>query len=64
MLHRWQVVAIVALLILPFLAAGLVGPGMGQAEVSLWLVLLLIITAGPAAARSVRRIVRRASSVR
>jgi len=59
-MRRWQVVAIAALFILPFLAAGLVGPGIGQVEVSLWLVLLLIVTAGPAAARSVRRIVRRA----
>lgn len=61
-MRRWRVVAIAAVLILPFLAAGIVGPGMGQAEVSLWLVLLLIVTAGPALARSVRRIVRRASA--
>jgi hypothetical protein len=54
MFHRWQILALTAVLLLPFVGSLVAGPGMGEPEVFLWLMSLLLIAAAPAVLQRLR----------
>lgn len=54
-MRRWQIVALVAIFLLPFILSLIAGPGMGSLEVAVWLMCLAFIAVLPSAAARVRR---------